>query len=217
MKLDKYVGQLIDDLRRVSPPPLIRPQATQESAEEHAQLLFRPNLDGPDDAVWDTLGEWLGLEAIQLPPVHLFKKSLLARFLDAVMGAVNQLNISFIFPHDLPLERRYRLFRDHLATEVPFSPTGQWTIDFCAGWYKGCTLEEYCTCRKEFGYGEEDPGVDEAEVMACLAPFFDLPDAVESDEEEDEDEDLLAADEAEELRYLRRLLEEEDGEEEEGI
>ena len=213
MKLAKYIGQLIYDLQQVKAPQQVLRALEMESADEHERLLFRPNLEGPEDAIWRNLGEWLDLERIQFPPAEQLETPLLARLIDAMIGAISRLNISFVFPHDLPLTRRYALLLAHWDEQVPYSATGQWSIDFCAGWYEACALGDYCTCRKEFGVslGEEveaaDPADLDAEVAAALAPFFDLPTETENDQQH-----WLAPEEEEELRYLQRLRSEFDDE-----
>ena len=214
MKLAKYIGQLIQDLQRVQPPAVVRPSLEMESADEHERLLFRPNLEGPEDATWQELGVWLDLERIQFPPVEQLEKPLLARLIDAMVGAISRLNISFVFPHDLPLARRYTLMLAYWDEDVPFSPTSQWTIDFCAGWYEECALGDYCTCEKEFGPEGDFP------ISVCITEF---PEPVfwgrrqNKEADADCDDDLLSAEEETELRYLDQLrseFEDEFGEEE---
>lgn len=212
MRLAKYIGQLIQDLERVEPPAVVGPVLDLESADEHERLLFRPDLEEAEDTKWQHLGTWLDLDRIQFPPVEQLEKSLLARLIDAMIGATSRLNISFVFPHDLPLARRYALLLTYWEEEVPYNPTGQWTIDFCAGWVEDCVLGDYCTCKQ---YGEPLSGHNFSAYREPI--FWGGNEWSDTDTDTDTNEGIPNAEEEEEMRYLDRLrseFEDELGEEE---
>ena len=146
--MQKYIRQLTADIRAA---------ARQETFEPNEKLLNTSIEDHfAEVEAWlagelpqERIGEILGLEAIQFPPVERLNRNQLRKICEAFEQTMQTYNVDFDIPKRLPWKTRYQLLVGKIDDSVAICDDGFITVEFCDYNPKECPFgSRYCSCKQ---------------------------------------------------------------------
>ncbi len=144
--MQKYVNQLIEDIRAITADPIQAPEPQEDE-------VLPPQIEewiqgGP----LSTMGQLFGLEKMQFPPEDKLTTSQKEAIVDAMTILCRAYHFNMIFPKKLPKALRYTHIVDCLNRDVPFIGEGRFSLEFCYYEPEHCPFDlKYCDC-KDFDF-----------------------------------------------------------------
>ncbi|MBC7774547.1 MAG: hypothetical protein H7246_03845 [Phycisphaerae bacterium] len=146
--MQKYIRQLTTDIRSAARPEAYEPtqKLLSTSIEDH---FAEVEAWLADELPQERIGEILGLEAIQFPPVERLNRNQLRKICEAFEQTMQTYNVSFDMPKRLPWKMRYQLLVSKLEDSVIICDEGFVTVEFCEYDPSECPFgSRYCTCKQ---------------------------------------------------------------------
>ena len=149
MALDKYVNQLILDIKAAQRPPVV---AEFEPIDDDAAFLkhiqeVEEYLEGPSTYA-PTFGEVCGLKRIQFPPSEQLKEAQLLRLCHHFTRLLDSFNIYYSLPDELPVKMKYDTILTLLDQQITIVEEGHIGVEFCDYEPDNCQFGEHCDCHK---------------------------------------------------------------------
>lgn len=147
--MNKYVGQLVQDIRQAA-----RSDNEVTRATRHTGISFEEEMEAIETWIEDALPQEpikaiLGLEPIQFPPAARLNWRQMKVICEAFEGTLLTYNIAFDMPARLPYKTRYELLIGKLNEPVTVTDDGVIAIEFCEYSPETCPFgQRYCTCKK---------------------------------------------------------------------
>ena len=138
--MDRYIDQLIGDLKEVCnrqiPRPIIEIPPEMEDFREVAEFEFAPE---------KPISDWVGIEVNIFPAVVLLNDEQLERISIAMEKVFEKLQIGLAIPEGIPARLMYDLFVTLWSKPIPFLSGPGFYFDFCSGdCDEPCRIREYC-------------------------------------------------------------------------
>ncbi len=156
MNLDKYLSQLIEDLRVIAknppPPPVLDIPGDMEALRDVIEW---------EHAEEKPMKEWFGIEKDIFPDEKRLNDAQVERLCHEIIALWNSFNFYPDLPDNLPHRITYKLLIDYLDQDVAWISTGESHIEFCHYDPGECPFpEEYCRC-KDFTHDDthHEPGI----------------------------------------------------------
>ncbi len=146
--MQKYIRQLTADIRSAARSEAYEPSSNSQmtSIEDH---FAKVEAWLEDDLPTERIGEILGLEAIQFPPVERLNRNQLRKICDAFEHTMQTYNVSFDLPDRLPWKTRYQLLVSKLEDSVIICDDEFVTVEFCTYAPSDCPFgSRYCACKQ---------------------------------------------------------------------
>ncbi len=146
--MQKYIRQLTADIRAAARPEAYEPnqKLLSTSIEDH---FAEVEAWLEDDLPTERIGEILGMEAIQFPPVERLNRHQLRKICEAFEHTMQTFNVSFDMPKRLPWKTRYQLLVSKLEDSVMICDNGFITVEFCEYNPSECPFgSRYCSCKQ---------------------------------------------------------------------
>jgi len=144
--MQKYILQLTADIRAAARSEAYEPIPKPFSIENH---FAEVEAWLEDDLPQERIGEILGLEVVQFPPVERLNRNQLRKVCEAYEQTMQTYNVSFDLPKRLPWKTRYQLLVGKLEESVMICDDGFITVEFCEYDPSACPFgSRYCTCKQ---------------------------------------------------------------------
>jgi hypothetical protein len=164
--MEQYINQLIEDIQNAQ-----RPES--EHVEEEKEFDIEAHFAEVDRFVSgegeEPLGEILGFEEIQFPPIEKLNDNQMQRISEAFVECLFSWNITAEIPEEAPISLRYSLLVSTLKKQVYIQNSGFIHLEFCQYDVETCPFgNEFCQC-KDFDIDFDD--MDSFEYKDGELPF----------------------------------------------
>lgn len=147
--MEKYLAQLIEDLRAKHKPPA-EPTPPTFGDDFDPDELFEDVERYMSGAYEQRIGDVLDLFPEQFPPAERLSPQQMLQLVQAYHDLLFSWNISTDLPEGLSIQTAYRLLVSTLEREVYLSEDGFVTIEFCTYDSENCPYAEVCRCDEEY-------------------------------------------------------------------
>jgi hypothetical protein len=143
--MEQYITQLIEDLLNAQ-------RAENEEIEEEKEFDIEAHFAEVDRYISgegeEPLGEILGFEEVQFPPIEKLNELQMQRISEAFVECLFSWNITAEIPEEAPISLKYSLLVSTLKKQVFIQNSGFIHLEFCHYDVETCPFGmEFCQCK----------------------------------------------------------------------
>jgi len=142
--MDKYIGQLIDDMREAAKnlPPVPDYDLPEEMECLQGVMEWENGEEKP-------MQEWIGIEKKQFPPADKLNDVQIKLMVGEILSLWETYNFHPTFPENLPDRLAYDLLVNYFEEPIQWVSQGMCGIEFCEYDPEHCPYpQEYCMCNE---------------------------------------------------------------------